>query len=161
MEELLKKLVETEDKVISCDEKFIIKKIQLLNDLDLIKLNLQQKSIVFESFFLQKGTIFPIPKLNEILSVKKMYLNYINYEIKLIIEAKIDNESQYAISEENFTFSFEYKDIYKTLSNFTNIPIFENSSSYFPVNIHSNKFFLLILFFNFKFNKEFVNISMI
>ena len=141
MEELLKKLLETEDKIISCQEKFVIKKIELMNDLDLIKLNLQQKNLIYEDLVLIKGTIFPIPQKDNILSVTKMYLEFNNYyQLNLFVEGKIDKESESPVLEGNTkNVSFEYKVIYKTISELTNISLYEINSTIFRIiNILDN-----------------------
>lgn len=125
MENLLKKLLETEGKIIECKEKFLVKDVKLLNDLDLIVLDLMQNNILYKDISMIKGNIFPIPKENQIIFAEKMFFK-INPEFKLqlFIEGKIDEKSEKSKQEQNNveknnSFSFEFNEIYKTISTLT------------------------------------------
>ena len=125
MENLLKKLLETEGKIIECKEKFLVKDVKLLNDLDLIVLDLMQNNILYKDISMIKGNIFPIPKENQIIFTEKMFFK-INPEFKLqlFIEGKIDEKSEKSKQdqnnvEKNNSFSFEFNEIYKTISTLT------------------------------------------
>ena len=125
MEKLLKKLLETEDKMIECKETFLVKNVKLLNELDLIVLDLMQNNILYKDISMIKGNIFPIPKENQILFVEKMFFK-INpeFQLQLFIEGKIDKESGKSKQdqnnvEKNNNFSFEFNEIFKTISTLT------------------------------------------
>ena len=125
MEKLLKQLLETEDKIIECKEVFLVKNVKLLNDLDLIVLDLMQNNILYKDLSMIKGNIFPIPKENQIIFVEKMFFK-VNPEFKLqlFIEGKIDEESGKSKQdqnneEKNNSFSFEFNEIYRTISKLT------------------------------------------
>ena len=125
MEVLLKKLLETEHKMIECKEKFLVKKVDLLNDSDLIVLDLMQNNILYKDISMIKGNIFPIPKENQVIFVEKMYFK-INpeFELKLFFEGKIDEEGEKTKQAQNIpnkisSFSFEFKEIFKTISALT------------------------------------------
>ena len=125
MEKLLKQLLETEDKIIECKEVFLVKNVKLLNNLDLILLELMQNNILYKDLSMINGNIFPIPKENQIIFVEKMFFK-VNPEFKLqlFIEGKIDEESGKSKQdqnneEKNNSFSFEFNEIYRTISKLT------------------------------------------
>ena len=76
MEALLNHLLQTEDKIIAVNERFIVKNIEMKNEFDLIQLDLQQNDILYQGLVMIKGTTFPIPKKADILLLEKMYLKY-------------------------------------------------------------------------------------
>ena len=122
MEKLLKQLLLTEDKIIECQETFLVKNVKLSNDLDLIVLDLMQNNIIYKGISMIKGNIFPIPKENQIIFVEKMFFK-INpeFQLQLYFEGKIDkdigkNKQDQINVEKNNTFSFEFNEIYKTIS---------------------------------------------
>lgn len=135
MEIILKELLEKDDKIISCDEKFLINEIKLVDDLDQIILDLQQKNLIYENVIMTKGFIFPIPKVNQIISVKKISLKYDQeFELKLFIEGNIDkNSGKPKIMEVKKNFSFNSQNILKTISELTNIPIPVINSTIFKI----------------------------
>ena len=118
MEELLKDLIEKEDKCISCNEKFIIRNIELVNKLDQIRLDLQQNNTIYKDVAMIKGLTFPIPKVLQVILVKKIFLKYNEeFELNLFIEGNIDkDEEKPKLLEDTKHFSFESKEIYKTIS---------------------------------------------
>ena len=125
MEKLLKKLLESGDKIIQCKEKFLVKHVKLLNDLDLIVLDLMQNNILYKNISMIKGNIFTIPKENQIIFAEKMFFK-INpeFQLQLFIEGKIDeknDKSKYDQNnvEKNNSFSFEFNEIFKTISTLT------------------------------------------
>lgn len=148
MENRLKELLEKEDKEIFCEETFVVKHVELINDLDLIKLNLQQNNSVYKGLVMIKGNTFPIPKINQILSVKKIFLK-INgeFQLQLFIDGKIDEQKKHDKDgkankennryknniEEEHCFSFDYENIFKTISKLTNIPLPENRVMIFRI----------------------------
>ena len=97
MEKLLKKLLESGDKIIQCKEKFLVKHVKLLNDLDLIVLDLMQNNILYKGISMIKGNIFTIPKENQIIFAEKMFFK-INpeFQLQLFIEGKIDEKMKKA-----------------------------------------------------------------
>ena len=122
MEKLLKQLLLTEDKIIECQETFLVKNVKLSNDLDLIVLDLMQNNIIYKGITMIKGNIFPIPKENQIIFVEKMFFK-INpeFQLQLYFEGKIDkdigkNKQDQINVEKNNAFSFEFNEIYKTIS---------------------------------------------
>ena len=82
MKKLLKKLLETEDKMLECKETFLVKNVKLLNEQDIIVLDLMQNNILYKDISMIKGNIFPIPKENQVIFVEKMYFK-INPEFEL------------------------------------------------------------------------------
>ena len=131
MEKLLKKLLESGDKIIQCKEKFLVKHVKLLNDLDLIVLDLMQNNILYKGISMIKGNIFTIPKENQIIFAEKMFFK-INpeFQLQLFIEGKIDEKSGKSdqnVVEKNNSFSFEFNEIYKTISTLTDEKLPEKS----------------------------------
>ena len=135
MEIILKELLEKDDKIISCYEKFLINEIKLVDDLDQIILDLQQNNSIYENVIMTKGLIFPIPKVNQIISVKKISLKYDQeFKLKLFIEGNIDKNSEKPkIMEVKKNFSFNSQNILKTISELTNIPIPVINSTIFKI----------------------------
>ena len=141
MESLLKNLLETDDKTISCNEKFEIRKIEIMNNMDSIKLDLRQNDLIYQGIVLIKELIFPIPKKEEVLFMKKMYLKYNNqlYKLNLFMEGEIDKESKLPefIGTKKIL-SFESNDIVKTISDLTQISFHYNSTLFRIINILDN-----------------------
>ena len=54
----------------------IVKKIEIDNYLDLIEIDAECDNILFENLTISKGEIFPIPNLNDKLSIKGLFINY-------------------------------------------------------------------------------------
>ena len=110
--------------------------------MDLIKLTLEQKNYIYDGLVLIKGLIYPIPKKDDILSVEKIYLKHTQeFELKLYIEGKVIEESQYSsIEGKKKIYSFEDDMIYKTLSELTGINLYDINSTIFRIiNIIDNK----------------------
>ena len=131
MEKLLKKLLESGDKIIQCKEKFLVKHVKLLNDLDLIVLDLMQNNILYKGISMIKGNIFTIPKENQIIFAEKMFFKInLEFQLQLFIEGKIDEKSgksEQNVVENNNSFSFEFNEIYKTISTLTGEKLPEKS----------------------------------
>ena len=140
MEELLNILLEKEDKSIIVNEKFIVKKIEMKNEIDLIILDLQKNNNLYQGLVMEKGKIFPIPKLDDVLSVEKMYLKYDGeFQLKLFLEGKILKNKQLDLKEIIIN-KYDYSEIFKIIvskrgKNISNI----NSSIFMIININNNK----------------------
>ena len=71
----------------------IVKKIQLDNLNDLIEIDAEEKDNlqnIFKNLTLEKGDIFPIPKINNILNVKELFIDFDTYlSLRLFIKADI------------------------------------------------------------------------
>ena len=94
MEKLINNLLNSKEKSIAINEKFVVKKIEMRNDIDLIILDLQQNNELYEGIVMIKGLTFPLPNINDIILAKKMYLKYSKeFQLKLHIEGKIILES--------------------------------------------------------------------
>ena len=117
MEKIIIDLLEKEDKSILCEEKFFINEIELIDNLDQIKLELQQNNTVYKDIIMVKGLTFPIPKKDQILLVEKIYLKYDKeFELKLFIEGKIEKDIKRREPKElTKQFSFDYKNIFYTI----------------------------------------------
>ena len=80
MENSIKELLEKPNKTIFLnkneDQIFIITKIRLHDDLDLIELDLIQSDKKYLSLVMEKGEVFPIPNEYNIISVDKLSLKY-------------------------------------------------------------------------------------
>ena len=142
MENLLKKLLDSEDKIISCDEEFGIRRTKLIDDMDLIMVELQRNNSIYKDIFLVKGLTFPIPKIGEIFKVKKLYLKHNReYKLNLFIEGQTIPSSAYTEKDgfiENF--SFEDKQIIQTISKLTKENFKETYSQLFIIdNILNNE----------------------
>ena len=124
MKNLLKKLLETEDKSIQCNQKFIVESIKFSNELDQIILNLLQNDEKYEGIIMIKGTTFPLPNIFSILSVNKIYLKHDQeFKLKLFVEGKFDNIATISELVKPIKFySFE-SNMIKTTSELTEINI--------------------------------------
>ena len=140
MEELLNTLLEKEDKSIIVNEKFIVEKIEMKNEIDLIILDLQKSNNLYQGLVMEKGKIFPIPKLDDVLSVEKMHLKYDGeFQLKLFLEGKILKNKQLDLKEIIIN-KYDYSEIFKIIlsvrgKNISNI----NSSIFMIININNNK----------------------
>ena len=110
------------------------------NDIDLIILDLQKNNNLYQGLVMEKGKIFPIPKLDEVLSVEKMYLKYDGeFQLKLFLEGKILKNEQIDLKEIIMN-KYDYSEIFKIIvskrgKNISNI----NSSIFMIININNNK----------------------
>ena len=140
MEELLNILLEKEDKSIIVKEKFIVKKIEMKNEIDLIILDLQKNSNLYKGLAMEKGNIFPIPKLDDVLSVEKMYLKYDGeFLLKLYLEGKILKDEQLYLKESIINI-YDYSEIFKILASIKKKNICKiNSSIFIIIYINDNK----------------------
>ena len=140
MEELLNSLLEKEDKSIIVNEKFIVKKIEMKNEIDLIILDLQKNNNLYQGLAMEKGNIFPIPKLNDVLSIGKIYLKYDGqFQLKLFLEGIILKDEQIYLKE-NIMNVYDYSEIFKILASIAKKNILTiNSSIFIIINIIGNK----------------------
>ena len=54
----------------------IVKKLEIDDYLDLIEIDAECDNILFENLTISKGEIFPIPNLNDKLSIKRLFIDY-------------------------------------------------------------------------------------
>ena len=136
MEQLLRELIEKKVKSIECNEKFIVTDIKLIDELDQIILKLRQNDTIYEGLVLIKGTIFPIPKVNTILSINRIYIKYDEeFLLKIFIEGKIDGNSSISeLDKSTKIYSFG-NNIIKTISQLTKINVLGNNSNIFRIII--------------------------
>ena len=97
---------------------------------------MQQKDEEYKGLVIKKGETFPLPQLNNILLIEKIYLKYSQeFQFKLFIKGKVDNENkkQKFDNKVNKYYSFEYLFIFDTLSKITKTIVFKNNSSIFRI----------------------------
>ena len=140
MEELFNSLLEKEDKIIIVNEKLIVKKIEMKNEIDLIILDLQKNNNLYQGLAMEKGYIYPIPKLNDVLSIRKIYLKYDGqFQLKLFLEGIILKDEQIYLKE-NIMNVYNYSKIFKILASIAKKNISTIDSSIFIIsNIIGNK----------------------
>ena len=156
METIITNLLEKPDKAMKIKEWFLVKEIELRNELDQIRLDLQQDKIEYKGLVMEKGHTFPIPKVNDILFIEEICLKYSQeFQFKLYIKGKVDNKNENIIfGKINKCYSFEYSYIFDTLSTFTHTIVFKNNSSIFRIinfdkdnaqikNISNSKIYLI------------------
>ena len=133
MEKLINILLNSKEKSIAINEKFVVKKIEMRNDIDLIILDLQQNSELYEGIVMIKGLTFPLPNINDIILAKKMYLKYSKeFQLKLHIEGEIILES-YISSKPKKKISFAYINMFNTLSGISKVTLPKINSMIFMV----------------------------
>ena len=136
MEKIILLLLEQPDKSLSIQERFLVKNVELRDELDQIRLDLQQDNKEYKGLVMEKGHTFPIPLKNDILFVDTIYLKYSQeFQFKLYIKGKIDEKDKTfenkKVTEE---YSFEYKYIFDTLSKISKVKnIFKDKSSIFKI----------------------------
>ena len=135
MEEIIIKLLGKPDKSIDIKEIFLVKRIELRDKLDQIRLDLQHKDKEYKGLVMEKGDTFPIPKINDIMSIEKIYLKYSQeFQLKLYIKGKIDLENEKPeFDKVNKIYSFEYLYIFKTLSELSKTTVSSINSSIFKI----------------------------
>ena len=135
MENIINQLIEQPDKSLKINERFLVKNVDLRNDLDQIRLDLQQDDKEYKCLVMEKGYTFPIPAQNDILLVDTIYLKYSQeFQFKLYIKGKIDKNNKTLENKKVFhEYSFEYKYIFDTLSKISNVTIFKDKSSVFRI----------------------------
>ena len=135
MENIINQLIEQPDKSLKINERFLVKNVDLRNDLDQIRLDLQQDDKEYKCLVMEKGYTFPIPAQNDILLVDTIYLKYSQeFQFKLYIKGKIDKNNKTLENKKVLhEYSFEYKYIFDTLSKISNVTIFKDKSSVFRI----------------------------
>ena len=135
MENIINQLIEQPDKSLKINERFLVKNVDLRNDLDQIRLDLQQNDKEYKCLVMEKGYTFPIPAQNDILLVDTIYLKYSQeFQFKLYIKGKIDKNNKTLENKKVLhEYSFEYKYIFDTLSKISNVTIFKDKSSVFRI----------------------------
>ena len=135
MENIINKLIEQPDKNLKINERFLVKNVDLRNDLDQIRLDLQQDDKEYKCLVMEKGYTFPIPAQNDILLVDTIYLKYSQeFQFKLYIKGKIDKNNKTLENKKVLhEYSFEYKYIFDTLSKISKVTIFKDKSSVFRI----------------------------
>ena len=134
MKNLLKKLLETEDKSIQCDQKFIVVDIKFSNDLEQIILDLIQNDENYKDVVMIKGTTFPLPYIYSILLVNRIYLKYDSeFKLKLFVEGKFEGIAKISdLVKPTKFYSFD-NNIIKTISELTEIIMPEINSNVFRI----------------------------
>ena len=69
MKDLLLKLLETSNKSLEIKDKYLVKNVELKDNLDLIKLTLHKGNSEYKGIVMEKGLTFPIPQKNDIILV--------------------------------------------------------------------------------------------
>ena len=135
MENIINQLIEQPDKSLKINERFLVKNVDLRNDLDQIRLDLQQDDKEYKCLVMEKGYTFPIPAQNDILLVDTIYLKYSQeFQFKLYIKGKIDKNNKTLENKKVLhEYSFEYKYIFDTLSKISKVTIFKDKSSVFRI----------------------------
>ena len=129
------KLLDIPNKRMEINAEFLVKDVELKDDLDLIKLNLINDNIEYQGIVMEKGLTFPIPEKGDIICAKTIYLKYNElFQFQVYIEGNVCNEKK-EIKIENVVsvFSFEKNNIFNTLSNIVNIKIKEGNSTIFII----------------------------
>ena len=62
MKDTLNKLLDSLNKRMKINDKFLVGYVELEDDLDLIKLNLLNDGIEYQGIIMEKGLTYPIPK---------------------------------------------------------------------------------------------------
>ena len=146
MENIINQLIEQPDKSLKINERFLVKNVDLRNDLDQIRLDLQQDDKEYKCLVMEKGYTFPIPAQNDILLVDTIYLKYSQeFQFKLYIKGKIDKNNKTLENKKVLhEYSFEYKYIFDTLSKISNVTIFKDKSSVFRIIniVHDKNYYI-------------------
>ena len=150
------------NKEIKTDFDLIVKNIEIDNYLDLIEIDCEEKDILFEKLTISKGTIYPLPKQNDILTIKKIFLDFDEdlISFRLFLKTEIKGKSQTnninKINSEDKSYSFSKTKIVESLKNKCNIN--ENlDTSIFRIDSINNKSYILFCFKDLKtyrFQKE-------
>ena len=124
-----------------------------INDLDFIELDIEENNCIFKNITLIKGEIFPLPKKDDILNVKQLYLNYDKYlTLRLFINAEIClSLINNIVTINNDEYNFSYNKINESLkklcciqkdlySNIFKLESFNEEYSYLFCSSDSNKF---------------------
>ena len=141
MKDTLNKLLDSPNKRMKINDKFLVGYVELEDDLDLIKLNLLNDGIEYQGIIMEKGLTYPIPKKGDIICAKTIYLKYNElFQFQVYIEGNVSDEKKEIIMEKVVgVFSFEKNYIFNTLSNISNIKIDDSKSTIFIVeNIFKN-----------------------
>ena len=146
MEKIINQLIEQPDKSLKINERFLVKNVDLRNDLDQIRLDLQQDDKEYKCLVMEKGYTFPIPAQNDILLVDTIYLKYSQeFQFKLYIKGKIDKNNKTLENKKVLhEYYFEYKYIFDTLSKISNVTIFKDKSSVFRIIniVHDKNYYI-------------------
>lgn len=144
MEKLINTLLEMENRSMEIKQEYYVKTVDEKTkvDIDIIILDLQQDDKLYKGVAMIKGLTFPIPQENDIILVKKIYLNYSQeFQLKLFIEGEITGfkKKPLEMKEIKDTYSFEFIHIFQTLSSISNISSSPFYSTIFKIiNIAKN-----------------------
>ena len=135
MKDTLKNLLDTPNKKMEINDKFLVGHVELKDDLDLIKLNLLSDSIEYQGIVMKKGLTYPIPKKGDTICAKTIYLKYNElFQFQVYIEGNVcDEKQEIKIEKVASVLSFEQNEIFNTLSNISNIKIDDDKSTIFIV----------------------------
>jgi len=160
MKEAISKLEPNKEIKQSFD--IIVKKIKIDNYFDLIEIDAECGNILFENLNISKGEIFPIPKLNDKLSIKGLFINYDKdlTSLRIFLKAEIKEKSKVnninIIKYQDESYSFSKAKIIENLKTLCNIKE-SLDTSIFRIDSIKDNFYILFSFKNlkrYKFEKD-------
>ena len=96
---------------------------------DYISLNIEDKNYIYKGLIIIKGEIFPTPKINDLIQIKEINLNFDNsFELKFFIKGKLLFENS------KLDFSFNDKTQNKQILDFTELNIISSLKHFFNIN---------------------------
>ena len=129
----------------------IVKKIEKDDYLDLIEIDAECDNILFKNLTISKGEIFPVPNLNDKLSIKRLFIDYdkditslrVFLEAEMKEKSKVNNINQ--IKYQGESYSFSKAKIVESLKTLCNI---EESldTSVFRIDSIKDNFYILFSF---------------
>lgn len=142
------------NKKIKVDFNVIVKKINIDDILDYIVIDIEEENYLYENLTLIKGEIYPLPKSNDIIKIKEMYLDYDEYlSLRLFIKAEIISPGENHIFIQDHIYSFTKNKIVESLQNICAIK--ENLiSAIFKVDSINDKFYSIFCL------KDFINYNL-
>ena len=112
-------------KKVEVNFKVTVKDFQIDDENDFIEITVEEKNILYEKLTLIKGEIFPLPKINDILKIKEIAIDYDkNLDLRLFIKAKIKfspNISLNSINEYQKKYSFSSDELIDSLKSICEI----------------------------------------
>ena len=128
MEVYVKNLIQSNDRKTEVNDHFIVERVTLINDFDLIELNLKKDDKIYTGLVAIKGNIYPIPKISDTILISSISLKCNErFETKLYIEGNIKNKKSISeIDKDNYKYiSFDRDNIFRTLQNITEIKLLD------------------------------------
>ena len=142
MEEALLKLDGNKKIEIALDT--IVHNLNIDNELDFIEVDVEEKGVLYEKLTLIKGEIYPIPKPNDILTIKEIFIDFDKYlTLRIFIKGELKTLNNNNISSNNpIKFSFSNTNIINSLKSICQIKE-ELYSSIFKINSLNDKYYSL------------------